>query len=160
MKLRIANDELQMTPAQAAGQKTGRPFEIRHSKLWRAFTLIEVMFAVVVFCTATFVILALVANSLSNARRLQQPMVDAGVVASWLSQTNQLETGIQHVNLGELLGDPYNNYTCTYDVEKAGTNKLFRVDFIVQNDRGESGTKPVVSQMSILLYSPNSPDTP
>jgi len=118
------------------------------------------MFALVVFCTATFVILALVANSLSNARRLQRPMVDAGVVASWLSQTNQLEVGIYRINLGELLGDAYNGYTCTYDVEKERTNKLFRVDFVVQNDHSEFGANPVVSKMSILLYSPNSPDTP
>ena len=122
----------------------------------RAFTLIEVMFAVVAFCTATFVILALVANSLSNARRLQRPMVDGGVVASLLSQTNLVE-GIHRVNLGELLGDTYNGYTCTYDIEEARTNKLFQVDFIIQNDHSEFGANPVVSKMSILLYSPNSP---
>ena len=124
-----------------------------------AFTLLEVMFAVVAFCTATFVILALVANSLAGARRLQRPMVDAGVVAAWLSQTNQLDVGVHSVNLGELLGNAYDNYTCTYDVERAGTNKLFQVDFVVQNDRSEADD-PVVSKMSILLFSPNTPDTP
>lgn len=119
-----------------------------------AFTLIEVMFAVVAFCTATFVILALVANSLADARRLQRPMVDAGEVAAWLSQTNLVE-GVYHVNLGDLLGDTYDRYNCTYDVEEVRTNKLFQVDFIVRDN--SSYDEPVVSKMSILLFSPNSP---
>jgi len=119
----------------------------------RAFTLIEVMFAVVAFCTAMFVILALVSNSLADARRLQRPMVDAGVVASQLLQTNLVE-GTYHVNLGDLLGDAYNGYNCTYDIEEVQTNKLFQVDFVIQSDFGD---KPVVSKMSILLFSPNSP---
>jgi len=126
----------------------------------RAFTVSEVMFAVVVFCTAMFAILALVTNSLAGARRLQRPMVDAGAVASWLSQTNQLEMGVHHIKLGDLLGDDYDNYTCTYDAEPIATNKLFQVDFVVKNDRTEPGGNPVVSKMSILLFSPNTPDTP
>lgn len=126
----------------------------RTPALHRAFTLIEVMFAIVIFCTATFVILGLISNSLANARRLQRPMVDPGVVAAWLSQTNLVE-GTYHVNLGELLGDAYNGYHCTYDIEEVQTNKLFQVDFIVQDD--SFSDKPVVSKMSILLFSPNSP---
>ena len=125
----------------------------------RAFTLLEVMFAMIAFCTATFVILALVSNSLAGARRLQRPMVDGGAVASWLSQTNRLEIGVHRVNLGDLLGDAYNDYTCTYDIEPAGTN-LSQVDFIVQNDRSEAGGNPVVSKMSILLFGRNPQTTP
>ena len=112
------------------------------------------MFAVVAFCTATFVILALVSNSLAGARLLQRPMVDAGVVAAWLSQTNLVE-GTYHVNLGDLLGDAYNGYNCTYDIREVQSNKLFQVDFTVHDD--SSYDRPVVSQMSILLFSPNSP---
>jgi Prokaryotic N-terminal methylation motif len=119
-----------------------------------AFTLIEVMFAMVVFCLATFSILALISNSLADARRLQRPMVDAGDVASWLSQTNQLVEGTYTENLGDLLGDAYNNYNCTYDIQEVQSNKLFQVDFVIQ---GDSGEKPVVSKMSILLFRPNSP---
>jgi type II secretory pathway pseudopilin PulG len=122
----------------------------------RAFTLLEVMFAMVAFCTAMFVILALVSNSLAGARRLQRPLLDAGAVAAKLSQTN-LVTGTYHVNLGDLLGNTYDGYICTYDIEEAQTNKLFRVDFIVQSN---SGDRPVVSKMSILLFSPNSPAGP
>jgi hypothetical protein len=118
-----------------------------------AFTLLEVMFAMVAFCTATFVILALVSNSLAGARRLQRPMVDAGVLAAELSQTNQLVEGVRSGRLDELLGNAYQGYTWTRDIEEVQTNKLFQVDFIVQSD---SGDKPVVSKMSILLFSPNS----
>lgn len=120
----------------------------------RAFTLLEVMFAMVAFCTATFVILALVSNSLANARRLQRPMVDAGVLAAELSQTNQLIEGVKSGDLGDSLGNSYQGYTWTRDVEEVQTNKLFQVDFIVQSD---SVDKPVVSKMSILLFRPNSP---
>lgn len=122
----------------------------------RAFTLLEVMFAMVVFCTAMFVILALVSNSLANARRLQRPLLDAGVVAARLSQTN-LVVGTYHVNLGDLLGKTYDGYVCTYDIEEVQTNKLFQVDFVVQSN---SGDRPVVSKMSTLLFSPNSPAGP
>jgi len=119
-----------------------------------AFTLLEVMFALVAFCTAIFVILALVANSLAGARRLQRPMVDGGVLAADLSQTNQLVEGVRSGSLDELLGNAYQGYTWTRDVEEVQTNKLFQVDFIVQSDSGE---KPVISKMSILLFRPNSP---
>lgn len=119
-----------------------------------AFTLLEVMFAMVAFCTATFVILALVSNTLAGARRLQRPMVDAGVVASWLSQTNHLEPGSHRVSLGNFLGDTYDNYTCTYDAETNFDTKLWNVDFVVQNDRSEPGENSVVSKMSILLFKP------
>jgi len=119
----------------------------------RAFTLLEVMFAVVAFCMATFAILSLVSNSLSNARRLQRPMVDAGAVAGELSQTNQLVEGIGSGSLNRLLGDAYQGYKWTYEIREVQTNKLFQVDFIVQ---GASGDRPV-SKMSILLFRPNSP---
>jgi type II secretion system protein I len=120
----------------------------------RGFTLLEVMFAMIAFCTATFVILALVSNSLANARRLQRPIVDAGVVAAVLSQTNQLVEGVKSGDLSDLLGDAYQGYTWTRDVEERESNKLFQVDFIVQSNFGQ---KPVLSKMSILLFRPNSP---
>jgi len=119
-----------------------------------AFTLLEVMFAMVAFCTAVFVILALVSNSLANARRLQRPMVDAGVLAAELSQTNQLVEGEKSGELDDLLGNAYQGYRWTREIQEVQTNKLFQVDFIVQSD---DGNKPVVSKMSMLLFRPNSP---
>jgi len=99
------------------------------------------------------VILALVSNSLANARRLQRPMLDAGVLAAELLQTNRLVTGISSGNLGDLLGDSYQGYKWTRDIEEAQTGKLFQADFVIQR---ASGDKEVVSKMSILLFSPDS----
>jgi len=118
------------------------------------FTLLEVMFAVVAFCTATFAILGLVSQSLDTARRLQRPMIDAGLVASQLSLTNKIYEGCESGDLGELLGDAYKNYTWTRCSQEAQTNKLYQVDIMIQ--RG-GGNGPVVSKMSILLYRPDSP---
>ncbi|MGH7976018.1 MAG: type II secretion system protein, partial [Limisphaerales bacterium] len=123
-------------------------------KIRRAFTLLEVMFATVAFCTASFAILALVSTSLRSARMLQQPMVDAGEVAGQLSQTNSLVEGEESDNLSDLLGKEYQDYDWTYDIREVQTNKLFQVDFIVQRD---SGGQPVVAKMSILLFRPQSP---
>jgi hypothetical protein len=131
--------------------------KIRFAKNLRArhaFTLLEVMFAVVAFFTASFAILALVSTSLAGARLLQQPMVDGGEVAGQLSQTNSLTEGEESGDLSELLGKQYQDYSWTYDIEEVQTNKLFQVDFIVQRN---SGSKPVVSKMSILLFRPASP---
>jgi len=119
-----------------------------------AFTLLEVMFAVAAFFAASFAILALVSTSLGSARLLQQPMVDGGEVAGQLSQTNSLVEGGESGDLSELLGKQYQDYSWTYDIEEVQTNKLFQVDFIVQRN---SGDKPVVSKMSILLFRPASP---
>jgi hypothetical protein len=119
-----------------------------------AFTLLEVMFAVVAFCTATLAILALVSQSLDTARRLQRPMVDAGLVASQLSLTNKLVEGSESGDLGELLGDSYKGYTWGYAVAEVQTNKLFEVVVDIQRN-GANG--PVVSKMAVLFYRPDSP---
>jgi hypothetical protein len=118
------------------------------------FTLLEVMFAVVAFCTATFAILALVSQSLDIARRLQRPMVDSGLVASELSLTNKLVEGDMSGDLGELLGDEYRGYTWSYAIDEAQSNKLFQAVIILQSNQG---TRPVVSKMTVLFYRPDSP---
>ena len=118
------------------------------------FSLLEVMFAVVAFCTATFAILALVSQSIDMARRLQRPMVDSGLVASELSLTNKLVEGTESGDLGDLLGDEYKGYTYDYAVDEAQTNRLFQMVIALQsNQRG----KPVVSKMTVLFYRPDSP---
>ena len=71
-----------------------------------------------------------------------------------MSQTNQLVEGVRSGSLDELLGNSYQGYTWTRDIEEVQTNKLFQVDFIVQSNSGE---KPVVSKMSFLLFRPLSP---
>jgi len=120
----------------------------------RAFSLLEVMIAVGIFFIGVFSILGLVSSSLENARRLQRPLVDGGAVASWLAVTNVFREGTYTVNLGDLLGDAYDGYDCTYDVEEAGTNRLFQVGYIVQST---TGNREIISSMTNLFYSPQSP---
>jgi len=118
------------------------------------FTLLEVMIAVFIFCTASFAILGLVSQSIGIARRLQRPMVDAGLVASQLSLTNKCVEGRESGNLGDLLGYEYRGYTWTYDVAEERSNKLFRADISINRNDAD---KPVISQMSVLFYRPESP---
>jgi Tfp pilus assembly protein PilV len=113
----------------------------------RGFTLLEVMIACVVFFVGTFAILALISSSLENARRLQRPMVDAGLLASELSLTNQLVED----NASGDFGDLYPGYNWTSTIQEDQTNKLFRVDYQVFN-----GSKVLVSKMSVLLFRPDS----
>ncbi len=130
--------------------KTGRPGRRRQ----RAFSLLEVMVAIGIFFMGTFAILGLVSSSLGNARRLQRPIVDAGLVASELSLTNKLVEGVYSGDLSEFLGKSCQGYTYTYAVEEVQTNRLFKVDIILQDDaRGRA----VVSKLSLLLFRPQSP---
>lgn len=119
----------------------------------RAFSLLEVMIAIGIFFMGVFAILGLVSSSLENARRLQRPIVDAGLVASELSLTNQLVEGVFSGNLADSLGKAYQGYQWTYDIQEAQTNKLFKVDIILQD---ENRGRAVVSQMTVLLYRPQS----
>jgi Tfp pilus assembly protein PilV len=115
----------------------------------RAFTLLEVMIAIAIFFMSVFVILALVSQSLANARRLQRPIVDAAMIASELSLTNQLVEASQSGDFG----DAYPGYTWTADITEVQTNKLFQVDYVVQR----SDDKLVMQKMSVLFFRPQSP---
>jgi hypothetical protein len=153
--MKVTSDKWQVTggrklPAVNSGSRHPSPVT-RHAL---AFTLLEVMFAVVAFCTATFAILALVSQSLDMARRLQRPMVDAGLVAAEMSLTNKLVEGTESGDLGELLGNAYNGYTYDYAVDEVETNRLFQVVIAIQNNEGN---KPVVSKMTVFFYRPDSP---
>jgi hypothetical protein len=121
----------------------------------RAFSLLEVMVAIGIFFMAVFAVLGLVSGSLANARHLKRPIVDAGVLAGELSLTNQLIEGMASGDLSEFLGKSYQGYTWTYAVSEVQSNKLFQVDFIVQDNN--SYNQPVVSKISILLFRPLSP---
>jgi Tfp pilus assembly protein PilV len=115
----------------------------------RAFSLMEVMIACGIFFMSVFVILALVSQSLANARRLQRPIVDAAMIASELSITNQL---VEESQSGDF-GDAYPGYTWTADITEVQTNRLFQVDYAVQR----SGNKEVTQKMSVLFFRPQSP---
>ena len=118
-----------------------------------AFSLLEVMIAIMIFCMAAFTILCLVSSSLENTRRLQRPLVDAGVMASEYSLTNRLVEGSDSGDLADSLGDAYKGYTWSSNIQEVQSNKLFQVDLVLQSP--DSG-KPIVSKISILLYRPQS----
>jgi len=113
-----------------------------------AFTLLEVMIAIALFFMAVFAILALVSNSLAQARRLQRPLVDAGMLASELSLTNQLVEGEQSGDFGQT----YPGYSWTENITEVQTNKLFKVDYQVLNQN-----RDVIQKMSVLFFRPQSP---
>src|SRR5258706_13557967 len=97
-----------------------------------AFSLLEVMIALAIFFMALFSILALISNTLRNARALQVIEPDAGMLAGQLSLTNQLYVGSESGDFG----DDYPGYTWTREVSEAATNGLFKVDFIVSHRVG------------------------
>lgn len=119
----------------------------------RAFSLIEVMIAAVLFFMAVFAILGLVFQTLSNARRLQHPQVDASPVLAQYAATNSLVEGTYSGDLSDMLGNAYRDYHWTAEITEVGTNKLFRVQCIVQAGRNSA----ILSDLTTLLYRPLSP---
>ncbi|HKI72170.1 MAG TPA: prepilin-type N-terminal cleavage/methylation domain-containing protein [Verrucomicrobiae bacterium] len=101
----------------------------------RAFTLLEVMIALMIFFMAIFAILGTVTRSLGAARSLQQkfPDIDAlGAEVIMTLKTNKLEEGSVDGDFGDL----YPGYTWRRDINLKATNGLFQVDFIIQSSRG------------------------
>ena len=129
------------------------PKNRRRSRRDHAFTLLEVMFAMVAFTTATLAILALVSQSLENARRLQRPPIYAEMLASQFCLTNQLLEGEQTGDMSEWLGESGKGYVWDTLITEEQTNKLFRVDIVIKKDNAPDP----VSKATILLYSPQSP---
>jgi Tfp pilus assembly protein PilV len=113
----------------------------------KAFSLIECMIAIAAFFIAVFAILALISQSLQNARRLQRPIVDAGMLASELSLTNQLVEGTESGDFG----DVYPGSTWTATTTEVLSNKLYEVDYVVKRADSDRPEK-----MSILLFRPQS----
>src|SRR5436305_6848915 len=85
-----------------------------------AFTLMEVMIACGIFFMAMFAILALVSNTLRNARGLQRGEVDAGMVAAQLSKTNRVTEGGDSGDFG----DAYPEFSWETESFEAETNGL------------------------------------
>lgn len=123
------------------------------AKLRRAFSLLEVMIAAAIFFLGVFAILALASQSLSNARRLQRPQVDASPVLAFFSATNSLVEGTYDGMLSDFLGDKYREYRWTAEIVEVGSNKLFSVQCIVQPNYG----REVISDLSTLCFAPQSP---
>ena len=119
-----------------------------HARGQNAFSLLECMIAIAVFFIAVFAIISLVSQSLQNARYLQRPIVDAGMLASELSLTNQLVEGTQSGDFG----DVYPGSKWTAATTEVMSNKLFEVDYVIQRADSDRPEK-----MSVLFFRPQSP---
>jgi prepilin-type N-terminal cleavage/methylation domain-containing protein len=118
----------------------------------RAFTLMEVMIAVGIFCVAMIAILGVMTRGLGTARSLQISGPDAGMLAAELSVTNQLHDS--KTENGDF-GDRYPGFTWERETYLISSNGLFEVDFFVfkKTDRG-----PVLyDALSVWMYKPDSP---
>ena len=112
-----------------------------------AFTLLEVMIAVVIFFVATISILELLTQTVRAARSLSQNSPSAGMLAADLSLTNKLEEGFASGDFRPL----YPSYSWEREIVSVATNGMFRVDFVVYLG------KTADSRMSVLLFRPDSP---
>lgn len=117
----------------------------------RAFSLIEVMIALAIFFTASFVILAIVSAGLRTARMLRTTRPSAAILASQDTLTNALEEGVESGDFGNLYPD-YNWKKDTYE-KPDDTNGLWQIDYVIYK-RGH-GNAPE-STLSIWRYSPGS----
>jgi hypothetical protein len=121
-----------------------------HNRGRRAFTLLEVMIAVMILFMCLFGLLALLSNSLTSARRLQQHRtVDTGSIAGLiyvqLANTNSLNEGPIDVDLTEMFPD----CRCHADLTEIGTNGLCQVDFDVERNAR------VEVESHFMIYLPN-----
>ena len=142
-----------IAPLNAARTAVAAPLAKRAVPASKAFTLMEVMIAIAVFCIGVFAILGLVASVMRGARLLDKPMVDAGVVASEL-QTNSMVEVEGSGDLSEFLGSTYRGYDYAYDIHEEQSNHLYHASIAVT---GDTPGKPVVSKMDVLYFAPLSP---
>src|SRR5256885_4728589 len=97
-----------------------------------AFTLMEVLIASAIFFLAIFAILALVSNTLRNARLLRHIEVDAGMVAAQLFKTNKFSEQIESGDFGRA----YPDYSWSVESMEAQTNGLWQFNVKVMR-RGQ-----------------------
>jgi hypothetical protein len=114
------------------------------------FTLIEVMVACGIFFMATFAILALVSQTLRNARALQRMDVDAGMAAAQVFQmlkTNKEDEG----SISGDFGDQYRDYSWEAVWEPYQTNGLLQVGVVVNR----RGARQPVDILTFYVFDPN-----
>jgi hypothetical protein len=122
----------------------------------RAFSLLEVMIAIAIFFMAAFAILGLISSSLDNVRRLQRPTVDASPVLARYAATNSLVEGTYQGSLGDpgLLGKDYRDFNWVADIVEVASNHLYSVRCVITPS---SGRREIISDLTTVLYKPQSP---
>jgi prepilin-type N-terminal cleavage/methylation domain-containing protein len=119
------------------------------SRQTHAFTLLEVMIAMGIFCMTMFAVLELVNQNLRSARLLQPNSVDASSLAAELMLTNKVEEGFASGDFGDM----YPGYNWSRDIYMVSTGGLFRVDFSVSRNGGGPDNETL---MSVYLFRPES----
>ena len=159
MKLRVTSGERPVLCRRTAkvGRATGDEMSASRRGLFvmcqraSAFTLVEVMVALLIFFMAVFTILGLLSNSLRNARALQRRQVDCGMVAAQFvfqyANTNQMP---EDEEISDDFGDLYPDYEWTVVPHEVGTNGLYEVYIDVRRKRGV-----VEATMTNLMFAPN-----
>jgi hypothetical protein len=121
----------------------------------RAFSLMEVMIALVIFFSCVFTILELVSGTLRNARALQQNEPDLGRLAAQ-DAMNKLTNSVEGEATSDDFGKDYPGYSWTKERYPVASNGLYEVDYTVSHrvGRGEAET-----HLSVLFFQPNLPVT-
>lgn len=121
-----------------------------------AFTLLEVLVASAIFFICAFAVLSLLSQGLASARALQQREPDIGILAAAFSLTNAVEEGTESGNFEDIAPGLYPGYTWVRDVYEAGSNGLYRVDFMVVHDGRRQGRGVSEYHLSTFKWSPQS----
>lgn len=119
------------------------------------FTLLEVMIAVGILFMCLFAVLALTANSLASARKIQQHRdLDAGSFVGFfyvqLANTNRIDEGSAEIDLG----DSFPGYHTSLDCALVGTNGLWDIEYRVANP-----SKRAEVHGHFMVFNPNSQQT-
>ena len=125
----------------------------------RAFTILEVMIALAIFFACVFGILALVSQSLRQARALRPVDLDARSAIAMLSLTNRLEEGPIPVEIKFAFEKENPGMILEGEIYQVETNGLFRVDFLVGGVSSGFEKSAVAVTNSVLLYRPESQQT-
>lgn len=115
----------------------------------RAFSLIEVMIAMFLFFMAVFTVLALVSNTLRNARALQRPPIDAGMAAAMYVNTNRFFEGTVSGDFDDV--ESLKEYSYEVETTEAMTNGLLQADVWLRR----RGLSTPADRLRILVFDPN-----
>jgi len=124
----------------------------RCSRNESAFTLLEVMFAMLIFSVAIFSILELSTRSLNIARSLQNTSVDPAMIAAEYAAQEELEEGGDSGTFGDAYPNASWESIVTEIVGEDGEGTgLFQVDIRVHERVGD---RSVATDMTVVLFRP------